>query len=286
MNKGSSEVKGRGGAVGGMAAAPRPESGAGGGKARAPRSGGGGVRAAPPGGRAGPQNRVRADGAASRARMLEAAGKLFASQGYTAVSTRALAGAARVNLSAIAYHFGDKEGLYHAVLRQLIAETEPILQPAVEHLGAGVAAAAGDRVQLARIAAGLVRHLLVSIVGNERMRWHMALLLREFQEPSSAFPMLLEERIHPLHNAVAGLVGAATGRAPGDPETRLLTAAVIGQCMMFGAARAVVLARLGWDAYTPERVETIGRTIAPAVLAMLGLPPIDGDAPAEAGGGA
>ena len=91
------------------------------------------------------ERRGRADGAASRDRMLEAAGKLFASQGYTAVSTRALAKSAAVNLSAIAYHFGGKDGLYREVLRRLIADSEPIMQPAIARLDAGVAVAGGDR---------------------------------------------------------------------------------------------------------------------------------------------
>ncbi len=210
--------------------------------------------------------------------MLEAAGKLFARQGFDTVSVRAVAKAADVNLSAIGYHFGDKEGLYRGVLRRLIEDSEPVMGPAAERLTSGVAAAAGDRAMLAALLAGFLRHLLGSVLVDERMRWQMQLLLREFHEPSAAFPMLLEERIHPLHNAVAGLVGAATDRAAEAPETRLLTAAIIGQCMALGAARTVVCARLGWDGYTPERVDFIIRTLTPAVLAMLGLPRIEGAA--------
>ena len=212
--------------------------------------------------------------------MLEAAGKLFARQGFDTVSIRAVAKAADVNLSAIGYHFGDKEGLYRGVLRRLIEDSEPVMGPAAERLTSGVAAAGGDRAMLAALLAGFLRHLLGSVLVDERMRSRMQLMLREFHEPTAAFPMLLEERIHPLHNAVAGLV-AAVGCAPEAPETRLLTAAIIGQCMALGAARTVVCARLGWDGYTPERVDFIIRTLTPAVLAMLGLPPIEG---AAAGG--
>ncbi|MFQ5958748.1 MAG: CerR family C-terminal domain-containing protein [Alphaproteobacteria bacterium] len=220
----------------------------------------------------------RADGAASRERMLEAAGKLFASQGFASVSTRALARAARVNLSAIAYHFGDKEGLYREVLRRLITDSEPIIRPAIERLRRDVAAAAGDRAGLAEVAAWFVRHLLGAVLLDERMRWQMALMLREFHEPSANFSMLLDERIHPLHDAVAALVAAASGRGADAPETRLLAATVIGQCMALGAARTVVCARLGWDRYTPERVAMIVRTVTPAILAMLGLPAVaDGE---------
>ena len=218
----------------------------------------------------------RADGEASRARILEAAGKLFAERSFASVSVRRIATAAGVNLSAIGYHFGGKEELYGAVLRQLVVDTEPMIGPAIAHLDAGVAAAAGDRQALARVMAEFLRGFLGSILGTERMRWQIALMLREFHQPSSWLPMLLEERIHPLHNAVAGLVGAASGRPAEAPETRLLTAALIGQCMALGAARRVIWARLDWDDYTPERIAFVIATIVPAVLAMFGLPAVEG----------
>lgn len=218
----------------------------------------------------------RADGEASRARILEAAGKLFSEQSFSSISTRRIAKAAGVNQSAIGYHFGGKEELYGAVLHQLVIDTEPMIVPVVTGLDTGVAAAAGDRHKLARVMAAFLRGLLSSILGTERMRWQMALMLREFHQPSPWFPMLLEERIHPLHNAVAGLVGAASGRPAEAPETRLLTAGLIGQCMALGAARRVVWARLDWDEYTPERVEFVIATMVPAVLAMFGLPAIEG----------
>ena len=47
--------------------------------------------------------------------------------------------------------------------------------------------------------------------------------------------------------------------------------------MALGAARRVVWARLDWDEYTPERVEFVIATMIPAILAMFGLPSIEGD---------
>ncbi|MFQ5985340.1 MAG: CerR family C-terminal domain-containing protein [Alphaproteobacteria bacterium] len=215
--------------------------------------------------------------------MLEAAGRLFALQGFDGVSTRTLAKAAGVNLSAITYHFGGKEGLYHAVLEQLVADTDPLVKTAIERLAQGTARAEGNPEALARLAAWFVNHLLASILGEARYRWQMALMLREFYQPSGEFPMLLEKRIHPLHDAVAGLVAAATGHEPQAPETRLLTHAIIGQCMIFGAARTVVWARLGWDGYSPQRVALIAGIVTASVQAMLGLPRV---APEGAAAGA
>ena len=46
----------------------------------------------------------------SRERLMLAALRLFASQGYAKTSTRELAEAASVNVAAISYYFGDKAG--------------------------------------------------------------------------------------------------------------------------------------------------------------------------------
>lgn len=218
----------------------------------------------------------RADGEASRARLLEAAGKLFASRGFAATSTRMLAKAADVNLSAIAYHFGDKDGLYRAVLAHIVGETDSTIMRAGRRLREQVEAAGDDRAALARAAAAFFRGLIEVILGDERLRWQMALVMREFYEPSRHIQTILDARIHPLHDAVAALVSRATGRPPEAAETRLLAAAVIGQCMALGAARMVICARLGWDGYTPERVRFVADTVTPRLLAMLGLSPAPG----------
>ena len=56
----------------------------------------------------------RGDGPAARQRLLGEAVRLFAQQGFARTSTRTIAQAAGVNISAISYYFGDKEGLYRS----------------------------------------------------------------------------------------------------------------------------------------------------------------------------
>jgi AcrR family transcriptional regulator len=57
----------------------------------------------------------RADGEASRQRLMQAGLRLFAKKGFARTSIRELALAAEVNVAAISYYFGDKAGLYRAV---------------------------------------------------------------------------------------------------------------------------------------------------------------------------
>ena len=54
----------------------------------------------------------------TRARLLAAAGRLFAERGFAGVSVRAIAAAAGVNWSLVGYHFRGKQGLLAEVYRR------------------------------------------------------------------------------------------------------------------------------------------------------------------------
>jgi len=220
-----------------------------------------------------PQNdaRGRPGGDESKARLLACAGELFAERGFNGVSTRELATAADANVSAIGYYFRGKKGLYRAVVNQVIEDTQPFFGPTADRVREGVDAAAGDRRQMAALTRWLIRTLLQGVLREGPMRWQIGLMLREFHQPADGFPILLERRIHPMHDAVAGLVGAAIEREPKEPETLLLTCCLIGQCMAFGAAQGLVLARLGWSSYSEENLSQVIDTVTHVGLSMLGL---------------
>ncbi|MBS0397934.1 MAG: TetR/AcrR family transcriptional regulator, partial [Proteobacteria bacterium] len=65
-----------------------------------------------------PARGLRADGKITRTRILEAAGELFATTGYAETSNKAIAAQAQVDLASINYHFGNRSGLYQAVLAE------------------------------------------------------------------------------------------------------------------------------------------------------------------------
>jgi len=91
--------------------------------------------------------RAGGDGEAVRAALLQTARRLFAERGYQAVSVRALAAAAGVNAAMIHYYFGNKEGLYLAVLREVLA-------PTLERLAGLAGAGRRDREALAELLRG------------------------------------------------------------------------------------------------------------------------------------
>ena len=66
---------------------------------------------------------------ATREKIIKAASRAFALNGYEGASVRTIVAEAQVNQAAINYHFGSKEGLYRAVLetalRALMSEDAP-----------------------------------------------------------------------------------------------------------------------------------------------------------------
>jgi AcrR family transcriptional regulator len=57
----------------------------------------------------------------TKVRILSAAARLFAERGYDGVSVRDIVAVAAVNLGAITYHFGSKEGLFGEVLKDKLS---------------------------------------------------------------------------------------------------------------------------------------------------------------------
>ena len=66
--------------------------------------------------------KAQSNAAQTRQKLIEAAGEKFAQNGFRAVSVRDIASAAKVNPALIAYHFGNKEGLFEEVMRASAAD--------------------------------------------------------------------------------------------------------------------------------------------------------------------
>lgn len=217
-------------------------------------------------------NADAARGGDTRSQLLEAAIRLFALHGFDGVTTRQLAAEAGANVAAIAYHFGGKRELYRAVLAAIVTDTDPMFRPAFAAISSGVGAANGDKAALARLAALLVGNLIRGFIEYPAMRWRAGLVLKEYSQPSDDFDILFKGRIEPLHKAVTALAAAALGLDPEDPRAAMRAHAVMGQILVFGIARVVLLRRLDWDDLTPERLATVIEVATDSVLASLDLP--------------
>ena len=217
--------------------------------------------------------------AGTRNRLIESALELFALNGYDAVSTREICQHASSNLGSIKYHFGGKEGLYLAVVEQVVADMQGFLLPAVAGLIHGVAAAAGDRAVLTRLASDYVDRSVHGFLGDPLMRHRLALIMREYAAPTSAFDVIYRDFIEPHHGAVNLLVAAVIGLPADGPETIIRTHSLIGQIMVLLIGRPVLLRRLEWDEFSPRRIDQVSSFVTRSVLASLGLDALGFESP-------
>ncbi|WP_417738915.1 CerR family C-terminal domain-containing protein [Rosistilla oblonga] len=167
--------------------------------------------------------------------MLNAAGRVFAARGYQNATVREICAAAGVNIASVAYYFGDKMGLYRAVVR-LIRDEEsrrfPIPDPTVQT----------DPTE--RLFA-FVRTLLQRMFDtNEDDGWQVRLLIRELQQPTEAMEDIVKDHFAPIQDQLYQNLAELVGE-PIDPSSLMhLSFTVIGQCFHYGVCENAVNALL------------------------------------------
>lgn len=206
----------------------------------------------------------------TRERLLRAALEVFGMHGYEGVSTRQLANRAGVNLAAIPYHFGGKQGLYLAVVEAIAAQIGA-------RMGARVAAMQANlggekrltRKQLLGHLHALLEGLAGVLLGSPDAHLWAGVILREQLNPTAAFDILYRDVIGRVHQTLSLIISRLLGRPDGDPDCTLRAHAVLGEVIIFRAARAAVLRRMDWDDYDPERIRHITRLLIDQTCDML-----------------
>ncbi len=178
-------------------------------------------------------------------RLLDAAGEVFAEFGYRAATVRQICEKAGANIAAINYHFGDKERLYLAVLRS-VPDAQAEKYPRQSGLNRDVP----PEQQLR----GYVQTLLQRVFDAGRPGWHAKLLARELAEPTRALDTLLEDVARPLHQELRGIVRRLLGSGATDETVRLVALSVMGQCVYYHHARAVLKQLYPEQGYAAEDI--------------------------------
>jgi AcrR family transcriptional regulator len=193
-------------------------------------------------------------------RLLEAAGEIFAQYGYRAATVRQICEKAGANIAAVNYHFGDKEGLYLAVLRSVpnaYAEKYP------PRSGLKAEATAEHKLR------AYVESLLQRVFDEGRPGWHTKIIAREMIEPTRALDTLLEEVARPIHQELALIVRELLGPGASQAVLRRCTLSVMSQCVYYHHARTVIRRLYPEQKYDPEEIEELVTHITQFSLAAL-----------------
>lgn len=193
-------------------------------------------------------------------RLLEAAGEIFAELGYRAATVRQICERAGANIAAVNYHFGDKEGLYMAVLRSV-----PMAHAEKYPSDPGLSADATPEERLA----AYIRSLVHRVFDEGRPGWHTKIMAREMIEPTRALDTLVEEVARPVHQELASIIGDLLGCAATEEAVRLCTLSVLSQCVYYHRARQVLTRLYPEQKYGPEEIDGLADHITRFSLAAL-----------------
>lgn len=131
-------------------------------------------------------------------RLLAAAARLFADQGYAATSVRQITAAAGCNVASVNYHFGSKAALYQAVFERMIDELRTQRIEAVERTVDQAASQRDLEPLLRAFAEAFIRPLTDAPRGEVMVR----LFMREMTDPKLPAGTFERRMIQPVREAM------------------------------------------------------------------------------------
>ena len=172
----------------------------------------------------------------TRGKLLDTAERLFAAQGYHAVSLRQIVGEAAANVAAVHYHFGSKEELLDAVVMR---KAEPVNRERTARLDR-LEAESGDRPKVEKVLEAFLEPM-AEVAGDHpeftRMMGRLqaegilsTVITRNFEPVISRFLALLRRatpelsdtdyrwRVHFMQGALANAMSGSLNQAMGPLE--------------------------------------------------------------------
>ena len=197
------------------------------------------------------QNNLSSQNLSTKERIIETAGEIFGNRGFKAATIRTIARAAKVNVAAINYHFGDKETLYRTVLKSIFSQGFETFPP-VGPLSPGQ----DPEKQLQRFIRDMF-YRLSSQKGWGGYSGRGKFIAREFVEPTHAFEDVLETYIKPHRDTLLSILAGLCNTVPDDPRLKPCAVSTLGQCVYYAFAAPVIKRVIPECAPTQENLDQL-----------------------------
>jgi AcrR family transcriptional regulator len=209
---------------------------------------------------------VQARGEDTRRRILETALDLFAAHGYEGASTRQIADGAGVNLPAIQYYFGNKEGLYRAIIEDITADTDRHMASLAPRVRAALDSPDTPREELAALLCEMLETFVGLVTSGTQVESRRLIFARAEIEDTPGLDILHENGMRQIFNPCLGLLSRLHGKPTTDQEMTVRTLALIGQVVIFcNSHKRPVLAGTGLDAESVRLMKVVVREHTDAV---------------------
>ncbi len=184
----------------------------------------------------------------TRNAIIEAAGKIFAEEGYSKATVREICRQAGANIAAINYHFGDKKGLYMAVLKHY---QDTSFQAYPPDLGIDKSQSPEEKLM------AFIRSFLLRMMDEGKPAWFGKLLAREFAQPTWAFDILIEDTIRPSFQILIGIVAGILGKGAKERNALLCSMSIVGQCLYFRHSHPVISRLFPGTSFDSRHIEEL-----------------------------
>lgn len=195
----------------------------------------------------------------TRMRLLQAAGEIFAEAGYEGAKVREICRLAGANIAAVNYYFGDKLGLYTAVLKSALqADADARMFDQLKNCKSPE-----EALRL------YIRTFLHEAYGRGSASLHIRLMTQELARPSTALDRIVKDVIRPRYRYLREVIGSIVHLPAGGDTVRLCAHSIIGQIVHY-VHSGPVISRV-WPELepNPERMEQIANHIADFSLCSL-----------------
>ena len=196
-------------------------------------------------------------------RLLQAAGEVFAEFGFRRATVRDICARAGANVAAVNYHFGDKAGLYAAVVKYGMGAA---IQKYPPDMGLPKTGPVPSEQRLR----AFIRGFLFRVLEPGPGAWHGRLMMWEMVEPSGILGELFAQMIRPLYERLTLIVTELIGPGATPERVKLCCISVLGQCTFYRLG-APLLAQVQPDKVNPtaEQIEAIAEHVARLTIAGL-----------------
>ena len=209
---------------------------------------------------------LQARGEDTRRRILVAALDLFAAHGYEGASTRQIAEGAGVNLPAIQYYFGNKEGLYRAIIEDIVADTERHMAEVLPRVRAALEDPAAASPELTELLCQTLEAFVTVVTSGPQVDSRRLIFARAEVEETPGLDRMHENGMQQIFNPCLALFARIHGKPEGDPEMTMRTMALIGQVVIFcNNHKRPILKAVGLDGENVQLVKQIVRDQTSAI---------------------
>lgn len=199
-----------------------------------------------------------------KARLLKYGAAEFAVKGFDGASTRNIVGKAKMNISAISYHFGGKKGLYEAILTEIVNNVDEVMQPLLERYEQVLQKNDSKIAQdlLCDFMKAFLRIISENLIdGNKCM-----IYLHEYANPSPSFKVVDESLNAKYFKIYINLLLIINKGKMSEREAMLLTFMLFSQIFVIFTRQKNILKLMEWKDYGEKELDFILSILSKSVV--------------------